>query len=269
MIRTQTNFYERVQSCMAPIYFFDKKWDPEDGQKTINGTLTLVQKEDKVFGITNHHVYKGNEDCKGYLILKNDNPNIICKIGNHEVALENRILYENEDNDLIVFCLCESDLEKIGSKNSYKSGFNIVDYRAKEYLDQQDTNNHESWPFNFAGYPGTDKIMKKVSHKKYEENFGIFVSVARGTYETIKGKEEIILDYLAVRESSEIVPHIGIFSDKNYDFGGISGGPVFTRTISNPDDLSLLGIVYNGSDINSSNSEFLYAKPISLLSEIL
>jgi hypothetical protein len=72
--------------------------------------------------------------------------------------------------------------------------------------------------------------------------------MARGTCEIIKQRDAIILDYLAVRESSGIVPDVGNFSDKNNDFGGISGGPVFTRTTSNPDDLSLLGIIYSGFD---------------------
>jgi hypothetical protein len=266
MIRSQEDFDRRIQSCVAPIFFFDKKEENlgNCGKLTNNGTVTLFQKGYKIFGITNYHVYKD-----GYLDKKAVNPNLVCKIGDLQIDIEGRLIYKSEENDLIVFHLTKHELKKLGGHDNLKRGFRIIDVCIEEYLREQDNNNPKSWLLHFAGYPGIDKITTRITNLEYEENFGFFFSMARGTYVAVNQKDEIILDFLAVKQQSMIVPHTGSFKNENMDFGGISGGPVFAQTLSNPDDLSLLGIIHKGSDISSSSSEFLYAKPISLLSKIL
>jgi hypothetical protein len=59
MIRTKEDFYRIVQARIVPIYFFDSKSLPSiNGKFTVNGTLTLFKKREKIFGITNLHVYE-------------------------------------------------------------------------------------------------------------------------------------------------------------------------------------------------------------------
>jgi len=103
MIETEADFNMRVQSCIAPIYFFEENGGQlKDTERfTTNGTLTLFQKDVNIFGITNYHVYK-----RGYLDRKQNNENVICQIGHKlRINLEQRIFYEDEKQDLIIFFL--------------------------------------------------------------------------------------------------------------------------------------------------------------------
>ncbi len=266
MIKNEEDFSRVAQSCMTPIYFFDQKNPPNKSEKiTRNGTVTLFRNEHKIYGITNYHVYEGYEK------KKNANKHTICQIGYQcKIELEDKIRYTDEINDLVIFDLNDDDLNKMSTAECQKTGFTVLDDRIDEYLKKyQDENNYETWFLHFAGYPAVYKKTEQISATILNEEFGIISSYARGSY--IDEKTEIILDYSAIKEDgAKITPSIGTFSKENMVFGGISGGPVFARI--HQDHLSLLGIIYKGSgekDGIRSSFEFIYAKPISLIKNIL
>lgn len=254
------DFNALARSYVAPIYFFDQE---ERVPQTNNGTVTLFKKEDKLCGITNYHVYKN-----GYLDKKECNKNIVCQIGNrHIISLEKKIIHESKDddagNDLIVFSLDTQALAEIGTLQDPKRSFSILDTRLPEYLEQYQNENSETWLTHCAGYPGEDKITTQLSDRHYQESFGFHIFRCRATHD----KERIILDFSALKESG-IQPTVGKFKKENMTFGGMSGGPVFGLTQPSSNDLSLFGIIYEGGG-NNSTYEFIYAKPISILEQIL
>lgn len=264
-IRNDEDFRRIVQSRIAPIYFYDQNKSPNPRKKlTSNGTVTLFRnKIGGLFGITNFHIYEE------YLKQKEINPHSVCQIGHKFfIKLEDRIVYEDEDNDLIVFSLYDGELAKSETQNDPKSGFRIIDTRLSEHLATQDDKNPETWKTHCAGFPGVGKITTQISVNSYEENFGICLFRAPATCDDpLRGeKRNIIVNFSALREFN-IIPQIGNFPDKDYNFGGMSGGPILARIPARQgneiDDICLLGTVYQG------NFERIMAKPISLLEKIL
>jgi len=65
-------FSTLVKSYVAPVYFFDQK-KPIDKCQFRNGTVTLFRGKDKLYGITNYHVYEAFQ--KG----KQANSNYVCQ----------------------------------------------------------------------------------------------------------------------------------------------------------------------------------------------
>ncbi len=261
MEKEQQYFDRLIQSRIAPIYFFDEKNPPPEKKLlTVNGTVTLVKKGHQIFGITNFHVYKHYKEKKG------ENANYVCQIGHKlSIKLEERMTDENAKHDLCVFYLEEHELSKMGTKG----GFKHVRYDISNLLHQyQREENPETWALHFAGYPGEDKNTKQISDKEYEKNFGIFLSSAPASYCPVE--EKITLKFCKARqaiEKGELRNDFEPLKESAVNFGGISGGPVFARVDPNQDDLSLLGIIYEGGDGKGFLPEVIYARPISLLQE--
>jgi hypothetical protein len=260
LIKNDKDFSIVVQNCIAPIYFFDQKNPPSKGEKlTSHGTVTLFKKDNKVYGITNNHVY---ED---YANKKESNRDTVCQIGYKCIInLENRILYENTNHDLIIFLLHSDDLQKMSNTKYQKTGFTVLDDRVEEYLQYQNLNNCETWPLHVAGYPTTFHEVDQISNTEYNSDFGIFSSYGFASSYV----EKISLNISKTRENTEIIIPSLPFPEKNINFGGISGAPVFARTVSNTFGLSLLGIAYEGISLDIS-CELINAKPISLIQDIL
>lgn len=269
MIKTKDDFYNRLQSCMAPIYFFDQNAGiPEDTSRlTINGTLTLFQKNNKVFGITNYHVYQE------YLDQKAKNADVICQIGHKLViTLENRVLHQDKRNDLTVFFLDERELTVLGNK----SGFRRINCAIEEIIQKYQSNDDsKTWQLHCAGFPGSEKLTTKVGPKEIQENFGFCILRAPAIYyygDFTNGdkialcfsdsRQAIEKDLIKIDDKKNLIPHA-------LSLGGISGGPVFARVFPYEDDLTLLGIVYQGPSGNKALPENIYARPISLIENIL
>ena len=172
---------------------------------------------------------------------------------------------------LIIFDINDDDLNKMSNTKYQKTGFTVLDDRIDEYVKcYQNENDCNTWKLHFAGYPGIYKETSQISNTEYCEDFGGIIFYARGSYDEQQG---IILDFSAIKENAAIIKPDAEFSEEKMDFGGISGGPVFiAETKANPFGISLLGIVYKGSgekDGIISTYEFVYAKPISLLQDVL
>lgn len=262
MIKTEADFYRRVQSCIAPIYFFEGNGGQllKDTERfTINGTLTLFRKDVNIFGITNYHVYK-----EGYLDRKNNKEDVVCQVGHKlRINLEKRIIYENEDKDLIVFFLHEHELKDI-AKDAPKRGFKRINTDIEKLLQSQKEEDENTWAAHFAGFPGGDKTTEKISITRIEETFDISLYVVPMTYES--DQKRILLNFYLTRaaiEEGRLKMDMGDLSKGPLVFGGISGSPVFARCAPYEDDITLLGIVYGGW------GEAVFARPISLIEKIL
>lgn len=115
-----------------------------------------------------------------------------------------------------------------------------------------------------AGYPTTFHEVDQISNTEYNSDFGIFSSYAFASSYI----EKISFNISKTRENTEIIIPSLPFPEKNINFGGISGAPVFARTVSNTFGLSLLGIAYEGISLDIF-CELINAKPISLIQDIL
>lgn len=261
-IKNEEDFYIVVQNCIAPIYFFGQENTPNKGEKiTQHGTLTLFRNKHKIYGVTNHHVYKRYEK------EKNANENTVCQIGvgnQCKIILEDKIAHVDIGNDLIIFHLNDEDLKKMSTAECQKTGFTVLDDRIDEYLHSQDPKNCETWPLHAAGYPTTFHVIDQISNTKHNSDFGIFLSYGYAT----SNVEKISLNIRRARENTEIIAPDLPFPEEKINFGGISGGPVFLRTASKPCVLSLVGIIYEGISLDIS-CESINAKPISLIKDIL
>lgn len=273
MIRNNNDLYRELQTKIAPLYFFDANPDTKnltlkEREVSTNGTVTLFRTKQKTFGITNFHVYKGYLDYKKSFENSEHKHQVVCQIGySCNISLEDRILYQDANSDLAVFFLASTDLEAIGKKGA----FTELDERLEEYLKDQKEDDPSTWNTSFAGYPGKDKITKIVGDKRFEKDFGIFLSTAPATHDF---QGNIVLNFGEVRyriNEKEIVLDKG-FLENNSNLGGISGGPVFGPSPSNQFGLSLFGIIFkgSGSDFEGLNEtgnlvglELIYAKPIT------
>lgn len=263
MISSEEDFARIVQSRIAPIYFFDKKSSPQVGEKlTTNGTLTLWKSNRSCFGITNYHVFKY------YLDKKRKNPNYICQIGYKLfINLEERKIFEDEENDLIVFFLHEQELKEIATKGKCKGGFcRLADISLFETEQKLDDPN--SWYAHFAGFPCIYKVTEKLSEFVVLEDFGIFLAPAPFACYPRK----IAINFEEARKAIEkgiLLSDIGPLDNEKINFGGISGGPFFARHFPYHNDLTLLGILYEGSSGTDLIPEVLYVRPITLIKDIL
>jgi len=272
MIETEADFNMRVQSCIAPIYFFEENGGQlKDTERfTTNGTLTLFQKDVNIFGITNYHVYK-----RGYLDRKQNNENVICQIGHKlRINLEQRIFYEDEKQDLIIFFLFENELKDI-AKNVPKSGFRRINIDIERLLKTQKKEDVNTWATHVVGFPGVYKTTERISSNRIEETFDAFwyPSFVQHRFSCNPNEEQITLHFFETRKAIQdgrLQMTEGTLSEELIDFGGISGAPVFARCFPHQDDLTLLGIVYEGhSSAEGFLPEVIYAKPMSLIKNIL
>ena len=202
----------------------------------------------------------------------------VCQIGYElRVQLEQRVLLEKEKYDLMVFVLYEEELKKIGGPSNPKSGFKYINTDIEMLLKYQNYKDPNTWAIHIAGFPGVHKITHKINSKEIQENFGIvfFPLFAKYFPDPMgnNGGPKISFDFDETRKAiceNYFKIDIGQPLESPLILGGISGCPVFARCSPNQDDLTLLGIVYEGpSNPDSLLPEIIYARPVSLIEEIL
>ena len=182
------------KSCV-PIYWFDT--DQSDQGILHNGTLTLVQTNQRLLGITAEHVIAA------YLTDRED-LNVQLQLGN--AAVENlKIIDKSGRVDLATVAIDKAILSKLG----------------------KDVTPLSAWPpqppqegrgIMFAGYPGGERIEEE----NFELSFGLYtaVGVARHVSDeqiTWVGERDFVIDHPTIP-----IPPPG------YDTGGISGGPLIS-----------------------------------------
>lgn len=255
MITKTAEFHEIVRQNIAPIYFYE-----ENNSIPAQGTMTFYRSQKgRVYGITNNHVYLP------YKERKERGKNLILKIGNYQINdIKKRILSEELEHksDLIVFEFYDEELKKVGNKVGFRRLFCINELFSKcaNQFESNDT------PIHFAGFQNKT-IQPTSSPVIFEIIFDIFLSKCQVSVV----RDNITLKFVYTREAIEsghIEPEIGVLPNDPIDFRGISGCPVFSRVQAYGNEITLLGIVYEGCDGNNS-LEICQAKPITLLKHIL
>lgn len=257
MIRSEEDVKRILQARMAPIYFFSVKAELSKSDIK-HGTIFFYKNHNGTFGITNSHVYEDFEELE---------PPKILNIGNYKVAdLKGREIYRScrKEKDIMVFHFTEKELEKIGNKGCFTV---LEDINVLSTKYPQQFNFEQDVPLHFAGFQ--DKLIKSNINKRIEIEFQIFFSAVPATV----CEDNITLRFSDIRnavKSGSLVSSVGNLTDQKIDFGGISGCPIFARTLTNRFDLSLLGIVYEGhGNTEGFLPEVIYARPISLIQDAL
>ena len=199
--------------------------DPADSEvKVNNGTMTLISRNSKRFGITNYHVIEE------YRNRRSEEPNIRFCVGNAEIDVESAILDEDQDLDLCTFCFDEYEEESFGSDGE-------VPTRFLEIESFENTNLQEGSFVLLGGYPG-------VWRERPSSNHLIFDTLSSGGMEVMDVSQRNIRCELALDKC------VVSLSDHRDEFpnnlGGLSGGPVFFHELS-PAGISIfkfVGVIY-------------------------
>lgn len=191
-----------LKSCCVPIFW---GYNEISNFKILyNGTLTLVKTAERLLGVTAAHVIqKYQKDLKD-----NNNNKVILRLMN-EIIQNLEIIDCNEELDLVTISI---------NKNIYDRNTSMRSF-GKEVTPL------EMWPpqapkegcgIIFAGYPGNDKLYSDEG-----VNFGLFtgIDIARTVnHDQITcwiQRENLVIN-------SGGVPTL----PENYNFGGMSGGPL-------------------------------------------
>jgi hypothetical protein len=184
--------YRRIlQSCCTPIFWYENK---ANSSILNNGTVTIVRTPDRLLGVTAAHIVNSYFE-------QSKNLNIKLQIGEEVVPdLEKRIIAISDELDLATIHLEPSALDK-----------QIIPLSWPPKIPQ------EGRGIMLAGYPGKERLEEKRTC-----NFGSFTAI--GIARTVTNDQ---ITFLVEREF--VVPSKDIADlPRNYDLGGISGGPVIS-----------------------------------------
>lgn len=196
-----------------------------------NGTAFVMSTGERVFGVTAHHVLEGWRTDR-------ERHNVVgLQLGDQPFEPEGRhaIIAERPDIDLATFQFTREEVRRTGPGKTVLEGY------------------QSQWPpvppeqgrgIYFAGFPGVEKIWLSRS----EISFG--AAYAGGIASSVSE-----LDVSSLIERDWIMPVEGgpPLPPENYDFQGISGGPMLTvihykgllRT------WALAGVIYQGPNTES------------------
>ena len=182
------------ESCV-PIYWFDM--DQTDQGILHNGTLTVVQTNQRLLGITAEHVIAA------YLTDRKD-LNVRLQIGN--AIVENvEIIDKSERVDIATVAIDPVLLSKLGKDVTPLS---VWPPRPPD----------EGRGIMFAGYPGGERLEEG----DFELSFGLYTAVGVARHVT---DEQITW----VGDRDFVIDHPNIPTPPpGYDSGGISGGPLIS-----------------------------------------
>lgn len=222
-------YQQWAKSLCSPVFWKDKE------QKLHNGTMTFVQTQSNIIGITNIHVAEGIDGFTDEI----EEP---CRIGGAYLErsyLMSRLISRHPTLDLVTFGLSEVILAKTGH-----SATNVI----------AQTPPSENDAVALGGYPS-------IFHEEYENENRIDFQFAwfAGKVASVSTNNLGMVLNIATSES--------ISSEKiapNEDLGGMSGGPVFS-VVENYgiERLELAAIIYE----YSPTSEILLAHPIKGLTD--
>lgn len=220
---------EFVASLTAPLCWIVREGDK---YRPRNGSAFFLDAGRGVFGVTACHVLNGwREDRK-------TNKVVAFQLGDLPFDPEgaNAIIAEDADIDIATFRISENDIRTIGKT--------ILTGCQREWPPsppQQDRGVY------FAGFPGVDTLA--VSAR--ELSFGI--ATGGGVASSVSE-----LDVSSLIEHEYLIPVLGRgLLPENFDFRGISGGPMLS--VIEPKGLlrswALAGVIYEGPSTSSDPNE--------------
>jgi hypothetical protein len=214
---------EFVTSITAPLYWVIREDDKQ--YKVRNGSAFFLDAGVGPFGVTACHVVNGWREAR-------KNGGVIAVQIGCDLLLDfegkNRLIDEHDKIDIATFQITASEISSINKV--------ILTGSQKEWPPHPP---EERKGIYFSGFPGVETILSSPS--SFEFGAVSLSSVANSVSE---------LDISTLTERQDLIDVMGNgFPPENFDFGGISGGPMLT-VIENPRTLlrswSLAGVIYEG-----------------------
>jgi hypothetical protein len=220
---------EFAASIIAPIYWIIRE---DDGRiRSRNGTAFFLDAGRGVFGVTAAHVLEGwREDAAKKRVLSLQLSDLRFEPeGRHATIAADTAL------DLLTFRVTEQEVRTIGK--TVLRGYQAEWPPPAPQLDKG---------LYYAGFPGRETLLLSPR----EVSFGI--ATGSGVVSSISDR-----DVSTLIEREHIMPSgLGAMLPENFDFGGISGGPMLAvieykglRT------WALAGVIYQGPNTSSDQEE--------------
>jgi hypothetical protein len=192
---------EFVMSMTAPLYWIVREGK---GYRVRNGSTFFLNAGEGVFAVTANHVIEGwKRDC--------DVGNVVALQLGLDLPIDfdgqNAIIAAHEEIDIATFRISEQEIASIGKTvlTGYQRAWPPL-------LPQQDRGVY------FGGFPGVETIRLS----RNERSFG--ASAGGGVASSVSER-----DVSSLIERSDLVPVLGRgLPPENFNFGGISGGPMLS-----------------------------------------
>lgn len=196
-----------IMPCLPSKVIFQGSDNHNDGQ----GTLTLVEYNDRLYGVTNEHVVKSDEkELSGFLVA----------IKKH-TFINRKPIFTSKINDLhFPYDIAIFDLEDM--RNEFYS-------YGKQGVILNDANLKADELFLAVGFPGD--LREKKERGIMAHSLAHIVIECRGF------SENRITAFSSANDLNEA---------KRTDFGGISGGALFKVLDDDSPEYELVGICYEG-----------------------
>lgn len=236
-LRAMVASYEAwAKSLCAPVF-----WQNHDGDMR-NGTMTFVQSESELLGITNAHVADGLKDCKDEIGKR-------CQIGGAYLDPA-RLIAKHPNLDLASFRLSSVLMGQIGFLADLTTD-KTKQHEATTVPNWPPSSPSEGAPVMFGGYPAL--YRQSHSNGNVEFKFAWFAANVQSTSDRNVGM------VLQIDRSISVSP---IRIPSHADLGGWSGGPVFRVVESGLiERLELSAIIYQYSE----STEIALAHPLTSL----
>ncbi len=213
---------EFVTSITVPLYWIR---EGDSGTEVTNGSAFFLDAGEGVFGVTAYHVIKK---------LKQDRSTrkvITCQIGHDlvfDIDIKNSIIDSHCDIDIVTFRITVDEIKSIGK--NFLTGYQKI------WPPQPPTKDRGVY---FSGFPASERIGP--SSGNVIEFGAVPLSGVASSISDVDVSSSIDREYLIDVMGKGLLP-------ENYDFRGISGGPMLT-VIEAPSGLrswSLAGVIYKG-----------------------
>ncbi len=214
---------EFAASVTAPLYWVIERG--EGFRRVRNGSAFFIDTGEATFGVTACHVIEGlRKDHKTENVKA-------CQIESYLPFDETRIIDESIDIDIATFDISRPEIESL--HKSVLSGHQKVWPPSPPTID--------SGVF-FAGFAGTETQWET------SEDIGFGTVCGSGIADSVSESD---ISTIFHREDSFDVMGKG-FPSENYDFGGLSGGPLITMVEHNSiRSWRLGGVIYQGPNITT------------------
>jgi len=227
--------HKLVYSCTVPLCWFVSK-ERGSKYKARNGSAFFLDAGEGPFGVTAAHVISDLQQA-----MQNDDPVEEIKLLNLAFDMEkkNQIIDIDENIDIATFKITSDEIKSVGKIAI--------------------TGSNRSWPptppqqgrgIFLAGFPGSETTSRRIS------DFCFGAKTINGTADSISEKD---ISIQINRE--ELIDILGQgLPIRNYNFGGMSGGPMLALIDGPVQTWVFAGVVYEGPnpsfDRDNSISDF-------------
>lgn len=222
---------EFATSITAPLYWVIKEGD--SNFKVRNGSAFFLDVGEGPFGVTANHVVDGLREDR---TTKNV---VACQLGSDlvfEPNGKNGIIASHSDIDIATFRITGDEIRSINK-------ITLTGYQ-KTWPPQPPMENKGIY---FSGFPGTETIWLRPN----EISFG--AAPGGGIASSVSDR-----DVSSVIEREHLIAVLGKgLPPENFDFGGMSGGPMLT-VIEDQNGLrswSLAGVIYQGPNTSDDHNQ--------------